>query len=69
MVKIYRLDADLCDVVKCALDIAHMSNEEKAQFISKHKNDVEEFTLDEFSFVLNCAEIDQETSYWFFINE
>ena len=27
MVKIYRLDADLCDV-KCALDIAHMSNEE-----------------------------------------
>ena len=42
MVKIYRLDADLCDV-KCALD--------------------------EFSFALNCAEIDQETSYWFFINE
>lgn len=68
MVKVYRLDTDLCDG-KCALDIAHMSNEEKAQFISKHKNDVEEFTLDEFSFALNCAEIDQETSYWFFINE
>ena len=68
MVKIYRLDTDLCDG-KCALDIANMSNEEKAQFSSKHKNDVEEFTLDEFSFALNCAEIDQETSYWFFINE
>ena len=62
MVKIYRLDSDLCDG-KCALDIARMSNEEKAQFISERKNDAEEFTLDEFSFALNCAEIDQETSY------
>ena len=68
MLKIYRLSTDLCDD-KGALDIANMSNEEKAQFISEHKDDAEEFTLDEFSFALNCAEIDQETSYWFFINE
>ena len=68
MTKVYRLDVDLCNG-KCALDIAEMSNEEKVQFISEHKNDVEEFTLNQFFFMLNCAEIDQETSYWFFINE
>ena len=44
MTKVYRLDVDLCNG-KCALDIAEMSNEEKVQFISDHKNDVEEFTL------------------------
>jgi hypothetical protein len=68
MVKVYRLDIDSCNG-KCALDIADMSNEEKTQFISEHKNDAEEFTLDGFFWELNCAEIDQETSYWFFINE
>lgn len=68
MTKVYRLETDFCEG-KCALDIANMSNEEKAQFISEHKNDAEEFTLNEFFCALNCGEIDQETSYWFFINE
>jgi hypothetical protein len=68
MVKIYRLNTDDCED-KCALDIANMSNEEKAQFIERHKDDVEEFAMNEFFWALNCADIDQETSYWFFINE
>ena len=68
MTKIYRVNADVCEG-KCALDIAEMSNEEKVQFINEHKDEAEEFSLDGFFWALNCAEIDEETSYWFFINE
>ena len=66
--KIYRVNVDLCEG-KNADTIAEMSNEEKAQFIKELKDEAEEFTMDGFFWELNCADIDQETSYWFFINE
>ena len=68
MTKIYRLSVDVCEG-KDADTIAEMSNEEKVQFINEHKDEAEEFSINGFFWTLNCAEIDTETSYWFFIDE
>lgn len=68
MAKLYCLKMEKCEG-KSALDIYQMSDEEKAQIIERHKDDAEEYEINDFFWALNCGEIDQETNYWFFINE